>query len=88
MLVAFSFSWDFRCSSNQIEPFGDQLATAVDVQFAWEPHPMRDHERLSFGNGNIWFDRTKVTNDQYAEFLAETGWRPQSEQNWLNGWDW
>jgi hypothetical protein len=40
-LIAFSFGWDFRCSSNQIEPFGDQLATAVDVQFAWEPHPMR-----------------------------------------------
>ena len=41
VLIPFSFGWDFRCSSNQIEPFGDQLATAVDVQFAWEPHPMR-----------------------------------------------
>lgn len=41
VLIPFSFGWDFRCSSNQIEPFGDQLETAVDVQFAWEPHPMR-----------------------------------------------
>lgn len=48
----------------------------------------RHHERLSFGNGNIFFDVTKVTNAQYAEFLAESGWRPQTEQNWLKSWDW
>jgi hypothetical protein len=54
-----------------------------DVNYA-----CRDHERLQFGNGNIWFDTTKVTNDQYAEFLLESGWRPQTEQNWLKSWDW
>lgn len=54
----------------------------------WPNHERSHHERLQFGNGNIWFDRTKVTNDQYAEFLAISGWRPLSEQNWLKSWLW
>ena len=87
VLLAYTL-WTFRCSSNQIEPFGDELAEAVDVQMPWEPHPMRRHERL-MGVGPLWFDITPVTNGQYAEFLAESGWRPPvSEQNWLATWNW
>lgn len=85
VLLGFQL-YDFRCSSNQVEPFGDQLKEAVDVQMPWEPHPMRHHER-TLGVGFLWVDITPVTNEAYADFLAESGWRPATAQNWLKSWE-
>ena len=77
-------AYSFQVSSNVIE--GDDLPTAIDVQYSWEEHPQRDHE-TTLAIPELEFDRYTVSNAEYKSFLDATGWTPKFDQNWLNDWD-
>eukprot|EP01049_Picozoa_sp_SAG25_P014436 SAG25_NODE_2553_length_1537_cov_1.336579_2_plen_174_part_00 len=85
MILLGARLYNYVCSGNQVEPFGDQLADAIDVQMPWEDHPRRHHNHTLWVN--LWMDVTPVTNAMYADFLEESGWRPATDQNWLKSWD-
>jgi iron(II)-dependent oxidoreductase len=57
-----------------------------DVQFPWEPAPRTRHRQLMQMH-EMWMDRHPVTNEQYAAYVLETGYRPQFDQNWLKHFD-
>ena len=84
MTVNATDAYSFQVSSNVIE--GDNLPTAIDVQYSWEEHPQRDHE-TTLAIPELEFDRYTVSNAEYKSFLDATGWTPKFDQNWLNDWD-
>ena len=74
----------FQVEGNCIE--GNELNNAVDVQFPWEEHPKRKHKRWGIEIPTLLVDRYPVTNADYKTFLLESGWFPETRQNWLNHW--
>ena len=76
--------YEFSVSGNCIE--GDNLPTAVDVQFPWEIHPQREHgpENITVSNLNV--HKYPVTNADYFSFLEATNWAPKDTQHWLSHW--
>lgn len=76
------YDWSVQGNIQQ----GDNLPFAVDVQYPWEPHPMRDHRQLLEVH-DLFVHVHPVTNAQYKEFLDKTGWLPPvTDQNWLADW--
>ena len=83
MLEVPGGSFFFIVKGNAIE--GDELPSAVDVQLPWEDSPRRHHYKI-LEVPSLLVDRYPVTNLEYFEFLIESGWSPQTEQNWLKHW--
>jgi formylglycine-generating enzyme required for sulfatase activity len=74
--------FDFVVGGVEIE---GQTWEGNDVQYPWETSPRRGHRhRLSIEPFHI--DRTPVTNEQFAAFLAESGWAPADEHHFLHHW--
>ncbi len=58
----------------------------VDVQFPWEDHPSRTHDKV-MTLGPFEFDKFPVTKAEYAEFLNATGYQGgDDDYNWLKDW--
>ena len=56
--------------------------SGVDVQYPWESHPQRSHSHV-MSIGAMYVDKHPVTNKQYAEYLAASGYTPHDKANWL-----
>ncbi|SEP21119.1 formylglycine-generating enzyme family protein [Amycolatopsis saalfeldensis] len=84
MVAIPAADFPFTVSGTEIEgPDG----FGVDVQYPWESRPARNHSHvLSIRAFHI--DRTEVTNEQYRQFLAATGYHPRDDHNFLKDWDW
>ena len=57
----------------------------VDVQYPWEPHPRREHDR-ALALPPFWIDRFPVTNADYAAYLDATGYEPDDPARFLAHW--
>ena len=79
----YGTEFSFEVEGNCIE--GNELSTAIDVQFPWEEHPQRKHQH-NMEVPTLLVDKYPVTNADYKSFLLESGWFPESRQNWLNHW--
>ena len=79
----YGTEFSFEVEGNCIE--GNELSTAIDVQFPWEKHPQRKHKH-NIEVPTLLVDKYPVTNADYKSFLLESGWFPESRQNWLNHW--
>ena len=62
-------AYNFYTLGNCIE--GDNLPTAVDVQFPWEAHPRRSHQYM-LDMPALAATRFPVTNEDYWHFLQVT----------------
>ena len=61
--------------------------TRADLEDAQYPDFERDVlEKRNAEIGRIAFDRAPVTNAQYAEFLAEAGYKPLNDKHFLAHW--
>ena len=69
----------FNASSVQIE---GGAGSGTGAQFPWEPHPQRRHSR-DMQLSALYVDKHPVTNAQYAEFLAASGYAPADTARWL-----
>ena len=61
------------------------ISKAVDVQFPWEDHPQRSHDKV-LQISSFYIDKWPVTNARYAEYLAKTGYVAEDTYGWLPGW--
>ncbi|MBB5208297.1 SUMF1/EgtB/PvdO family nonheme iron enzyme [Chiayiivirga flava] len=57
----------------------------VDVQYPWEPSPRRTHRRR-MAMRRFFIDRCNVSNAQFAQFLAASGYAPRDTHNFLRHW--
>ncbi len=75
-------AFDFRVTGVEIEGF---TWPGHDVQFPWENSPRRSHvHRLKLSAFHL--DRFPVTNAQFRDFVAATGYRPADDHNFLRDW--
>lgn len=76
-------------SGNMIE--GDAMAAVIDIEFPWEVGAAgvgkagRTHTAV-MPIPSFHIDTTPVTKAAYSNWLAASGWRPNSTQNWLQDW--
>lgn len=64
------------------------LYTAQRVQFPWEDHPYRNHDKLGMDIGAMYVDKHPVTNEQYAQYLKASGYSPARDSaRWLMHWE-
>lgn len=59
-----------------------KLNSGVDVQYPWETYPHRAHDH-QMQIGAMYVDKSPVTNAEYAEYLAASGYAPDDTANWL-----
>jgi iron(II)-dependent oxidoreductase len=83
-------NWWFNVSSVQIEPVHawtpDWLLLGAGVQFPWEHRPWNNHSvRLMVQD--FFIDRYPITNIEFARFLQESRYSPQSLDRFLAHWD-
>lgn len=57
----------------------------VDVQFPWEDHPRRFHDRV-LELGPFFVDKSLVSRSDFARFMSATGYSPRDAYNFLVGW--
>jgi len=74
--------FDFVVGGIEIE---GQTWEGVDVQYPWENSARRSHRRRMQMRA-FHIDRYPVTNDQFAIFLAGSGYRPRDSHNFLHHW--
>ena len=74
----------FNVQGNAIE--GDEVPAAIDVQFPWEDSPRRHHVH-TLQVPTLMVDKYPVTNADYQDFLTESNWIPDLQQNWLRHWN-
>mmetsp|Transcript_25629 Transcript_25629/g.59059 ORF Transcript_25629/g.59059 Transcript_25629/m.59059 type:complete len:719 (-) Transcript_25629:225-2381(-) len=85
MVLVPGGSFHFQVKGVEIE--GDD-AHGVDVQFPWEAHPQREHDRL-LDLSTFYIDKTPVTCSEFADFLQHSGYSPADGHNFLHNWpDW
>ena len=71
--------YHFKASGIEIE---GRAGSGVDVQFPWEMHPQRNHER-QLKMSALYVDKYPVTNAKYAAYLKASNYVPSDRQNWL-----
>lgn len=87
---------NFTVWGNAIECFDPMCP--VDVQFPWETVPHRRHsswvevshsprQSQQFSQvPDLYTDRHLITDAQFAAFMADSGWSPRDETNFLRHW--
>jgi iron(II)-dependent oxidoreductase len=74
--------FEFRVTGIEIEGY---TWVGHDVQYPWENSPRRSHlQQLKLTAFHI--DRFPVTNVQFKEFMAATGYQPDDDHNFLRHW--
>merc|ERR1719321_1541593 len=58
----------------------------VDVQYAWEDHPQREHKQ-TMNLKAFYIDKFPVTNANYSAYLKATGYKPRDSYNWIKNWN-
>ncbi len=75
---------EFEFVVQGLEVEGDN-AIGVDVAYPWEDSPRRFHAHTLAMN-RFYMDRFPVTNEQFKQFLAASGYRPADAMNFLKDW--
>lgn len=75
--------WRFAVNSTTIE--GRQFAVGGDVQYYFEDLPSWRHDAV-IDIPDFLLDATPVTNDDYAAYLAASGYVPADAHNFLLDW--
>ena len=81
-LVPGNASWRFAVNSTIVESNGN---FPCDVQFPWEPLAAMTHS-ADLPLPPLFVDVTPATNEQYARFLAASGYAPAQAQSFLRDW--
>ncbi len=58
----------------------------VGVQFPWQKSPTIPHSRR-LTVGSLFVSKYPVTNQQYARFVNESGYKPVDTEHWLQHWE-
>eukprot|EP01043_Picozoa_sp_COSAG02_P044712 COSAG02_NODE_4020_length_5892_cov_7.078716_3_plen_641_part_00 len=58
----------------------------VGVQFPWQQSPTIPHSHM-LTVGSLFVSKYPVTNQQYARFLNESGYKPVDTEHWLQHWE-
>merc|ERR1719265_2122775 len=61
-------------------------AHGVDIQYAWEDHPQKEHNH-TMELGPFYIDKYPVTNANYSAYLKATGFKPLDPYRWLKNWN-
>ncbi|MGZ3821392.1 MAG: formylglycine-generating enzyme family protein [Mucilaginibacter sp.] len=83
VLIPATDHYDFETKGVMIE--GDELPTAVGVQYPWESHPQRDHKK-TMAVPAFYIDRYPVTNLQFEQFMQAAHYQPRDKHNFLKDW--
>mmetsp|Transcript_49726 Transcript_49726/g.146658 ORF Transcript_49726/g.146658 Transcript_49726/m.146658 type:complete len:432 (+) Transcript_49726:1159-2454(+) len=83
-MVSVPAAANFSFIAKGIEIEGDD-AHGVDVQFAWEDHPQREHSR-AMALPAFYMDKFPATNADYSAYLRATGYKPADAAHWLAHW--
>ncbi|MGZ3832732.1 MAG: formylglycine-generating enzyme family protein, partial [Mucilaginibacter sp.] len=83
VLIPATDHYDFETKGVMIE--GDELPTAVGVQYPWESHPQRDHKK-TMAVPAFYIDRYPVTNRQFKQFMQAAHYQPRDKHNFLKDW--
>jgi formylglycine-generating enzyme required for sulfatase activity len=75
-------SFNFQVSGIMIEGSNE---IGVDVQYAWENAPRRQHAR-TITIPTYYIDRYPVTNAAFKRFLDASNYRPPDDHNFLKDW--
>lgn len=76
---------NFKFDVKGVEIEGDDIPTAVDVQYAWEKTPGRMHHHL-MDVKSFYIDQYPVTNAQFKKFMDASHYRPKDAHNFLKYW--
>jgi len=76
---------NFTFATSGIEIEGDD-AHGVDVQFPWEDTPRRAHSRV-LEVPPFYIHKYPVTNKNYSDYLAASGYSPRDPAYWLKNWE-
>lgn len=58
----------------------------VGVQFPWQKSPTISHSHM-LTVASLWVSKYPVTNQQYARFLNDSGYKPADLEHWLEHWE-
>ena len=83
ILIPASGNYNFETKGVMIE--GNELPDAVGVQYPWENHPMRNHQK-AMGINAFYIDKYPVTNKQFKHFMQATKHQPKDAHNFLKDW--
>ncbi len=75
----------FRFKTTGVEIEGDD-PHGVDTQYPWEMHPKKEHDQW-MTVPNLYVDEYPVTCARFAAFLNETGYWPEDDVSFLEGWN-
>lgn len=84
ILIPAITNYNFETSGVMIE--GDELPSAVGVQYPWESHPQREHKK-TIGISSVYIDRYPVTNRQFKQFIQTAHYQPKDKHNFLKNWE-
>ncbi len=83
ILIPATNNYTFSTEGVMIE--GNELPTAVGVQYPWENHPQRSHTH-TMNIPLFYIDEYPVTNKQFRQFLNATHYHPKDDYNFLKDW--
>jgi len=76
---------EFQFVVQGVEIEGDPLPYGVDFQYPWEDHPWRYHNQ-TLNIDAFYIDKYEVTNEEYENFLNDSGYWPDDSYNFLKDW--
>jgi iron(II)-dependent oxidoreductase len=76
-------TYNFESTGVMIE--GNELPTAIGVQYPWDNTPARAHKK-EIEIKPFYMDRHPVTNAEYKKFMFATSYKPKDDHNFLKDW--
>ncbi len=83
-LIPATANYNFQTEGVMIE--GDELPAAIGVQYPWENHPQRKHQK-TIHIDSFFIDKYPVTNKQFKLFMDATHYKPADSHNFLKDWE-
>ena len=83
ILIPAAVKYNFETKGVMIE--GNELPDAVGVQYPWESHPMRNHQK-TMEIKSFYIDKYSVTNKQFKQFVLATKYQPKDAHDFLKDW--
>jgi iron(II)-dependent oxidoreductase len=84
-MVTIPAAKNFKFDVKGVEIEGDDIPTAVDVQYPWEKTAGREHHHV-MDIKSFYIDQYPVTNAQFKKFMNATHYRPKDAHNFLKYW--
>jgi formylglycine-generating enzyme required for sulfatase activity len=84
-MLAIPAAKNFKFDVKGVEIEGDDIPTAMDVQYPWEKTAGRAHHHL-MDIKSFYIDQYPVTNAQFKKFMDATHYSPKDAHNFLKYW--